>query len=140
MSIERVRYELRVMGVRVILAPILTMIGFALLAALMHNIHADITRTAQVLMAGLEMMLPLAAGVIVATVSTQDGAIELQLTLPRRYSTTTFRRLALIIGLTTATALASSSIIYLLKLWRMPLELQSWSTLLQFITGQLAWL
>lgn len=140
MSFDRLRYELRIMGKRVILTPILIMAGFALLAGLLMIIHADKLRISQVLTASLEMLLPLAAGVIVATITTHDTAIELQLTMPRRYPITVFWRLSLIVGWIGCIALLSSVFIFHLKFWRVPSLGRSWGVLPQFLVGQLTWL
>lgn len=137
MSFDRLRYELRLMGRRVLLTPILIMVCFGLFAGLLAYLKTNPNRF---LLAGLEMFLPLAAGVIIATLVTQDPAIELQLTFPRQYRSTTLRRLLLIVCWSTCIALISSSILLLLKLWYTPQQIQSWSMTLQFMAGQLAWL
>ena len=89
MSLDRLRYEVQLMGRRVILTPVLVMADFALLAGLLHYLHTNPART---LSASLELILPIAAGVVVATVISQDQVIELQLTLPRQYHLTSRRR------------------------------------------------
>jgi hypothetical protein len=125
------------MGKRVILTPILVMIGFALFAGLLHYLKVDPTRT---LSASLEMILPLAAGVVVATIVSHDPAIELQLTLPRKYHRTAMVRLGLIVAWTACIALLSSAVLVVLNLAYVPFQLQSWSALLSFLTNQLTWL
>ena len=94
MSFDRLHYELRLMGRRVLLTPVLIMVCFGLFAGLLAYLKVNPNRF---LLAGLEMFLPLAAGVIIATIVTQDPAIELQLTFPRQYRTTTLHRLFLIV-------------------------------------------
>lgn len=137
MFIDRVRYELRLMGKRIILTPILVMVGFALFAELLHYLHTD---PARFLSSSVEMILPIAAGVVVATIASHDPAIELQLTTPMLYHITAILRLLLIVGWTACIALLSSSIISALNLGFMPQPIPSWSTSLQFLTGQLVWL
>src|SRR5579859_621909 len=93
MNLDRLRYEIRLMGRRVILTPILVMVGFGVFAVLLTYLHVI---PARFLAAGLEMILPLMAGVVVATITSQDPAIELQLTVPKKYSVTAMGRLILI--------------------------------------------
>jgi len=64
--LDRFRYEVKLMGKRVILPPILVMVGFALLAELLYYLH---TSPARMLSASLEMLLPLAAGIAVPDVT-----------------------------------------------------------------------
>jgi len=90
MNVDRLRYELQLMGKRVILTPILVMLGFAAFAGLLAYLHV---MPARFLSGGLEMILPLSAGVIVTTVISHDPAVELQLTMPRKYDVTGIRRL-----------------------------------------------
>jgi len=78
------------------------------------------------------------AGVVVTTISTQDPAIELQLTMPGKYHMTALRRLSLIVGWTTLVALLSSITIHLFHLEWEALQLQSYAAPLQFILGLLA--
>ncbi len=137
MLLDRFRYEIKLMGKRVILTPILTMVGFALLAELLYHLHTNPART---LSASLEIILPLAAGVMVATITSQDQAIELQLTTPKKYALTALARLAIIVGWTICIALLASISIFTLKLAYLPQPLQPWSAPLQFLTGMLTWL
>ncbi len=137
MFFDRFRYELQLMGKRVILTPILVMVGFGLFAGLLHYLKVDPART---LSASLEMILPLAAGVIVATIVSHDPAIELQLTLPKKYHRTAMGRLLLIVGWTACIALLSSVVLVAFNLSYVPLQLQSWSALLSLLTNQLTWL
>lgn len=125
------------MGRRVILTPVLEMVCFGLFAGLLAYLKVNPGRF---LLAGLEMILPLAAGIIIATITTQDPAIELQLTLQEQYRMTTLRRLILIVCWNSCIAFVSSSMLLLLKLWYAPHQVQSWAMVLQFFAGQLAWL
>lgn len=137
MNFERFRYELQLMGKRVILTPIVVMLGFAVFAELLRYLHV---LPARFLSAGLEMILPLMAGVVVATITSQDPAIELQLTMPRKYHLTALGRLAIIAAWTACIALLSSGIITALNLGYMPEPLHAWFAPFQFLIGQLTWL
>ena len=137
MNFDRTRYELKLMGKRVILTPILVMVGFALFAALIYYLHTD---PARFLSAGLEMILPLMAGVVVSTITSQDPAIEIQLTVPKKYHLTVMRRLLLIAGWAALVALLSSSVLATVGLGFTPEHIPSLAAPLQFITGQLTWL
>src|SRR5260221_12758304 len=97
MHVDRLRYELQLMGKRVILTPILVMVGFAPFAGLIAYLHV---MPARFLSGGLEMILPLSAGVIIDTVISHDPAIELQLSMPRKYDVAGTRRLGLLAACT----------------------------------------
>src|SRR5258706_14864863 len=105
MFLDRLRYELKLIGQRVILKPALLMLGFDLIAIFLHTRAVDPSRT---LSASLEMIIPLAAGIVVATITSQDNAIELQLTMPKKYDRTVLRRLTIIFGWTAFIALLSA--------------------------------
>jgi len=137
MLLDRFRYEIHLLGKRVILTPILIMVGFACLAVLLHYLHTDPART---LSASLEIILPLAAGIVVATITSHDPAIELQLSMPKRYDRTALGRLTIIAGWTINIALISSISIFALKLAFVPQMSQPSSAPLQFLTGQLTWI
>src|SRR5260370_28170096 len=139
MGFERVRYELRIVGKWVLLIPLLGMGCFALLAAILTMLQVDHLRIAQVLTASLEMILPLVAGLLVATVVSHDAAIELQLTLSSKYRFTALLRIGLIACWMACVALFSSVFIYHLKYWRIPAQLSTWHVLPQFLVGQLTW-
>src|SRR5437764_12628706 len=66
MFLERLYYEVKLMGKRIILTPVLVMVGFALLAGLLHFLKVA---PARALSAGLEMILPLMAGVVTAAIT-----------------------------------------------------------------------
>jgi hypothetical protein len=140
MSLDRFWYELRIMGRWVILIPFLIMLSFACLAALLTVMQVGHLRISQVLTASLEMVLPLVAGLFITTIISHDSAIELQLTLPKTYRVTAFVRLSLIIVWTDCIALLSSVFMYHLRFWRIPLLVETWKVLPQFLTGQLTWL
>ena len=140
MSLERFRYELRIIGKWVLLLPLLGISCFALLAVILALFHVEHLRIAQVLTASLEMILPLLAGLLVATIVSHDAAIEVQLTLPTTYRLTVLLRIGLIVSWIACVALFSSVFIYHLKYWRIPTQLSAWSVLPQFLIGQLTWI
>jgi len=137
MTLDRLRYEIKLMGKRVILTPILVMVGFTLFALLLHYLKVI---PARFLSAGLEMIVPLATGIIVATITSQDPAIELQLTVPKKYHRTAMGRLVLIALWSAIIALLSSGIITAFRLTFVPAQLLSWSGPTQFLADQLTWL
>src|SRR5690242_6719589 len=94
MTFDRLRYELRLLGKPVFLTPILVVIGFALLLAIVNR---NATIVARSMSGSLEVLLPMAAGVVVATIATYDRAIELQLTMPRNYHRTANMRFLFIL-------------------------------------------
>jgi hypothetical protein len=137
MNLDRLHYELRLMGRRVILTPILVMVGFGVFAVLLTYLHVI---PARFLSAGLEMILPLMAGVVVATITSQDPAIELQLTLPKKYHLTAMGRLILITAWAAVIALLSGIVIAVLNLAYMPQTSHPLSAPWQFLIGQLTWI
>ena len=139
MFLDRFRYELRIMGKWVVLIPVLMIFACVVLAALLTLMHVAPLRISQVLTASLEMVLPLSAGVVLATIASHDAAIELQLTLPKTYRVTALGRLVLITVWSGAIALFASVFIYHLKFWRIPSQVASWTVLPQFLIGQLTW-
>jgi hypothetical protein len=137
MFLDRLRYEIILMGKRTILTPILTIVGGALLAELLYILHTNPART---LSACLEIILPLAASVLVATITSQDDAIELQLTMPKKYAVTALDRLVIIVSWTICNALFFSISIFALKLAYVPQPSLASSLPLLFLIGQLTWL
>lgn len=97
LNFSRLRYELRVTGMLTLLIPVFVLsiyIGLALLVGFGNATHRI---TGNLLAASLETGLSLAAGLIAATVTTQDAAIELQLSMPAPYQLTITRRMLLLI-------------------------------------------
>jgi len=97
MSFDRFWYELHIMGKWVIVIPLLIMLGFAFLAALLTIMQVSHLRISQVLTASLEMILPLVAGLLTVTIISHDAAIELHLTMPKSYRGAGFIRISLIV-------------------------------------------
>jgi hypothetical protein len=94
MSIDRLRYELQLLGKKVILPPILVVIGYILMAILLHYLK---TNPSRFLESGPEMIMPMIVGMFAGNVTSYDPALELQLTMPRKYQWTGLLRLILII-------------------------------------------
>jgi hypothetical protein len=140
MSFDRFWYELRIMGKWVIVIPLLIILSFAFLAVLLTIMQVSHLRISQVLTASLEMVLPLVAGLLTATIISHDAAIELQLTMPKTYRVTAFIRLSLIVIWTSWIALFSSVFLYHLRFWRVPSQVETWKILPQFLIGQLTWI
>jgi hypothetical protein len=136
MSFTRLRYELQLMGKRVILTPILIMLGYALLAMYLHYRAIN---PARFLASSLEIILPLAAAIIVATITSHDPAIELQLTVPKKYHTTVLGRLILIAAWTLCIALLSGITFSALHLGFIPRQAHPFAAPVEFLFAQLVW-
>jgi len=136
MFLDRLRYEVRLLGTLSLLVPCLIVLAGALLAGLLHLSQ---TKTTSLFTACLEMFLPLAAGIFVTTICGHDPAIELQLTLPTLYRRTVLYRL-IIIGLWTACVamIASASLQWAGLAKMLPIE-PSWPQLVKFAARQLLW-
>ena len=137
---DRIWYELRIMGIWMILIPPLIILTFVLMGLMLTIMQVDHLRISQVFTASLEMVLPLTAGLLTAFVASYDTAIELQMTMPKTYRVTAFFRLSLIIVWTSCIALFSSMFMYHLRFWRVPSQVETWTVLPQFLIGQLTWI
>jgi len=137
---ERIRYELRIMGTWVILIPPLIILAFVLMGLILSIMHVDHIRISQILTASLEMVLPLSAGLLTASIVSYDTSIELQMTMTKTYRLTAFFRLSLIIVWTSSIALFSSVFMYHLRFWRVPSQVETWKVLAQFLIAQLTWI
>lgn len=102
--------------------------------------HVGHLRISQVLTASLEMVLPLVAGILTATITSHDAAVALQLTMLKTYRVTAFVRLGMVIAWTSCIAVCSSVFIYHLRFWRVSSEVATWKVLPQFLIGQLTWI
>ena len=90
------RYEARRAGwVALLGPPIAAALGVA--AALANPLPGD-ESTARILLGGLEMAVPLAAGIACASLVGRDPAVEVQLTAPTQYRVTLLRRMAVTLG------------------------------------------
>ncbi len=141
MFLTRCRYELRILGKWVLLIPVGTMIGVAILLLIYRVIIPQVgsSQTEKILTGSLEMVLPLATALVIGTIGTRDQMGEVQLALPASYARTAFLRVGLIVGWSIVIALVACAVIYPLGLWHRPQQLQSWSIAGQWLTGQLVW-
>ncbi len=133
---DRLRYELQLMGLRVILTPVLVMLSFSLLAVLLEYLKVA---PARFLSGGLEMILPIATGAVVGTIIMHDPVMELQLTMPTPYRRTSLLRLVLIAGLAACIALLSTAIISALNQVYLFQPQHAWAGPVQFLAQVLAW-
>ena len=140
MSQDRIWYELRILGRWMILIPPFIILTFVLLGGILTLMQVGHSRISQVFTAGLEMVLPLAAGLLTTSIVSYDSAIELQMTLPKTYRISAFVRLGLIIAWTSCIAFFSSVFIYHLKYWRMPVQVENWKVLQQIMIVQFTWI
>jgi len=140
MSQDRIWYELRILGRWVILTPPLIILTFVLLGGILTIMQVGHLRISQVLTASLEMVLPLAAGLLTTTIVSYDTAIELQMTLPKTYQITVFVRLGLVVTWISCLALFSSVFVHHLRFWRVPSQVETWNVLPQFLIVQLTWI
>ncbi len=136
MILDRLYYEIQLMGRKVILTPVLVMLGFALFAVLLKYLKFFPNRF---LSAGVEMMLPITAAVVVATIVVQDPMLELLLTTPRQYAALSLLRIGLIALWTACVALLSEIILTLVGLGYMT-SLAGQAPMWQFVVAQLTWL
>jgi hypothetical protein len=139
MSLDRLRYELRLLSKVVWLTPIMVVLGLTLLIALVNR-NVTLNTMARAMGASLEILLPMAAGVVVATVATHDRAIELQLTMPRKYHRTANARLFFILLWSAVVSLLTSFFLYFFNHWRLPAQIATWGEPWRFLTWQLTWL
>ena len=140
MLLDRLRYELRITGWWAFLTPAVIMLCLLPLTFVFIHMHAENLRISQVLTSSLEMLLPVATGLLVANLIGHDAALELHLTFPAKYRLTATLRVALVSVWTAAVAVFSSSFLYHLKYLRLPAQLMGMQVLPQFLSWQLAWL
>ncbi|HEX8035345.1 MAG TPA: hypothetical protein VF510_15930 [Ktedonobacterales bacterium] len=137
MLFDRWRYDVKLLGRLAFFTPLLMMTGFALVGVFLYTSGVS---PARFLSAGLEIFLPVAMGVIGATVSMHDPALELQITLPHSYAMTALRRLFCVTGWSACIALLSSGLIALFHLGYPPQQIQGWPMPLQVLATQMIWL
>ncbi|GCE22890.1 hypothetical protein [Dictyobacter kobayashii] len=137
MLLDRLYYEIKLLGKRSILTPLMLLLGFVLLAFLLNSRQVNPART---LLAGVEMMLPIAMGAIIGTVIAQDAALELQLTVPHKYHHTAVLRFSCLLVLSVSLALIYINSMNGLHLIYLPSFMQNWSPLVRLLLIQLIWL
>jgi hypothetical protein len=137
MFFDRLYYEIKLLGKRALLTPIILLLAFVVLAFVLQTQHVDPART---LLGGIEMMLPIAIGTIIGTVVAHDPALELHLTLVHKYHMTGMLRLLCILSLAIALALIYINSLAISHMLYLPLFMQSWTPLAVFVQIQLIWL
>lgn len=131
MQRDALRYELRALGPVALVTPLLVVAGVASFVGIMALGGADTGALAKVLTRSMELLFPLAAGMIAATVVASDPGVEWQLTLPTPYRATIFRRLGIIVSWASLVALADVVVLRELGRWLVPEA---------FVVSQLTWL
>lgn len=101
-------YELRRLGAAGLATPPLVLALFGGMAGLSGFLGAGDAQVARMLVAAIELGLPLAAGVVAASLAADDPARDLQLTLVTSYRTTLARRIGALLAWTSSWALAWS--------------------------------
>lgn len=132
---DRLRLELLLMGKKILLPPLLLLVGGSLLAVFLASTNGP---TARFLSAVLEMLLPLATGTVVAFLVASDPMLELQLTLPLKYHVTVLQRLVVVMLWSCCLAFLASCIIVVLKLEFLP-QPHPASLMETVLAEQLAW-
>jgi hypothetical protein len=135
--LERVRYELRLMGGRAILPPLVTVAGYILLAWLLTYLK---TPPQRFLESGPEMLMPMTVGMFAGTLASYDPALELQLTLPVPYHRTGLLRILLILSWGGLIASLFISALFAFKEEYMLQPPQPQPLLLALLIRQLVWL
>jgi hypothetical protein len=131
LSLDHLRYEVRILGLLLFLIPLALALAFAGMTALLFAGNVMHSFIANLLIAALEACLPLAIGIVLATVAVQDSALELLLTLPATYRGILFLRFVLLLGWTLLVELVATLVLYTVLPW-VPVQ--------PLLAGQLAWL
>lgn len=138
MSLDRIYYELKLMGKKLFLTPLLIiLVSIAISLWMEYGGHSD---PARFLLAVTEILLPLATGVIVGTIIAIDPALELQLTFPRKNDATGILRITLVLILMMLSAFIFITGVDALKLIYLPHFMDNWSPLILFLVVQMIWL
>lgn len=124
-------YEMRELGVIALLTPLFVVAGIALVAAMMTLGGAQADQVTKVLTRSMEILFPLAAGTVAATIVAADPGVEWQLTMPTPYPVTVFRRLAIVLVWSALVACGNVGVLRIIGRWIVPKP---------FIVSQLAWL
>lgn len=90
-------YEMKVVGVVALLAPVLVAGCVSLFVVVMALAGADAIAFGKVLTRTTELFFPLVLGMVTAQVVAGDVGIEWQLTMPTPYRATVFRRLGMLL-------------------------------------------
>jgi hypothetical protein len=130
-TLDHLRYEARILGPLFFLIPPALVLAFAGLTVMLFVGSVVHSFIAVVLMAGLEACLPLAVGIVLATIAVQDAALELLLSMPAGYRWIVFARLGLLLGWTLLVELLATLALYAALPW-VPVK--------PLAAGQLTWL
>lgn len=130
MRCDLIRHELRLLGPFGLALPVLVELAFLALAVVTALDHVGSAQSARLLIASLEVGLPLVAGIAAVTAVAREPAVELQLTFRMSYRATVLRRLALLTGWSALVAAVSATALAAVGRWALPGS---------FIVGQLSW-
>ncbi len=137
MTFDRLHYEFKLGWATIILTPLLILVGTVLIALGLLAFHRHITL---VFLAELEVFLPLAAGVAVGSITAQEPALELQLTMPSKYATTGLLRILLIFVWIALLAWLSLTFCLAFKVVDVPQFTHTWPPMVLYLVLQLLWL
>ncbi|MFC6016114.1 hypothetical protein ACFP2T_07895 [Plantactinospora solaniradicis] len=132
------RYESRRAGWAAGAAPPAALLVTAVMALLARSGGAGHDQVGQLLLTGLEAILPLTVGMAAVTIVARDGCRELQLSLPTRYASTLGRRLGVLGLVGAACAVTFSAGLWLFGWWTGPGILASplvWAPPMLWLTG-----
>lgn len=129
--LDRLRYEVRILGPVLFLVPLALAVLFAGLTVMLFIGSVVHSFIASLLIAGLEACLPLTAALLLSTVAVQDSSLELLLTMPTTYRRIAFLRFALLLGWTLLVELLATLALYAFLPW---VPVKPW------LVGQLTWL
>lgn len=124
-------YEMREMGVIALLTPLFVVAGIAFFAGMMTLGGVQSEQVAKALTRSMEILFPLAAGTVAATVVASDPGVEWQLTMPTPYRVTVSRRLGIFLAWSVLVAFGDVLVLRTIGRWIVPKP---------FIVSQLTWL
>lgn len=125
-------YEIRRLGWSGVSMPVLVLFMFAALAALGVIYGGGDRQAARILVAGVEVGVPMAAGLVAAGVTSTDPALGLQLSLWTRYRTTVLRRLGILVAWAGFVSFLWTSALWITGVWNLWVPGD-------FLAGQLTW-
>lgn len=124
-------YEMRKLGAIALLTPLFVVVGVALVAGMMSLGGAQAEQIAKMLTWSMEILFPLAAGTVAATIVAADPGVEWQLTMPTPYRVTVFRRLMIVLIWSALVAFGDVLVLRIIGRWDVPRP---------FLVSQLMWL
>lgn len=126
-------YELRRLGGRALALPLIVLLLFGGMALVVGVLGGEERLVARLLVAAVELGLPLAAGVAAAGVVGDDPAVDLQLAVATRYRRTLARRLGLLVVGAAVPAMLWTAAVRLTGYWAVWVPGS-------ILVGQLVWL